>query len=99
MPDLLDMVSGCLFAPALLTEKVVSPNWDGNIPIPDAVKWLTELEGLARPENEELLARLRQIRNGLAAHVTNDHGKILNKNFNTKDTKGTPTARRKVFIY
>ncbi len=29
MPDLLEMISGCLFAPDLLTENVVSADWDG----------------------------------------------------------------------
>lgn len=74
MPDLLDMISGCLFAPDLLTENVVSKDWDGKVPIPEVVKWLTELEALALPENAPLLTRLRQVRNALAAHLANDHG-------------------------
>jgi FlaA1/EpsC-like NDP-sugar epimerase len=74
VPDLLEMLSGCLFAPDLLTEQVVSADWDGEVPIPEVVKWLTELEGLALPENVQLLARLRQVRNALAAHLVNDHG-------------------------
>jgi hypothetical protein len=39
------------------------------------VKWLTELEALAVPENERLLERLRQVRDALAAHLANDHEK------------------------
>ena len=75
MPDLLEMISGCLFAPDLLTENVVSADWDGAVPIPEVVKWLTELEALAVPENERLLERLRQVRDALAAHLANDHEK------------------------
>jgi lipopolysaccharide/colanic/teichoic acid biosynthesis glycosyltransferase len=74
VPDLLEMLSGCLFAPDLVTEQVVSADWNGEVPIPEVVKWLTELEGLALPENVPLLARLRQVRNALAAHLVNDHG-------------------------
>jgi lipopolysaccharide/colanic/teichoic acid biosynthesis glycosyltransferase len=74
VPDLLEMLSGCLFAPDQLTGQVVPADWDGAVPIPEVVKWLTELEGLALPENVPLLARLRQVRNALAAHVVNDHG-------------------------
>jgi lipopolysaccharide/colanic/teichoic acid biosynthesis glycosyltransferase len=74
VPDLLEMLSGCLFAPDLVTDQVVSANWNGEVPIPEVVKWLTELEGLALPENVPLLARLRQVRNALAAHMVNDHG-------------------------
>jgi lipopolysaccharide/colanic/teichoic acid biosynthesis glycosyltransferase len=74
VPDLLEMLSGCLFAPDLSTEQEVSADWDGEVPIPEVVKWLTELEGLALPENVPLLARLRQVRNALAAHQVNDHG-------------------------
>jgi lipopolysaccharide/colanic/teichoic acid biosynthesis glycosyltransferase len=74
VPDLFDMISGCLFAPDLLTENVVSTNWDGEVPIPEVVKWLTELEALALPQNAPLLTRLRQLRNALAAHLVNDHG-------------------------
>ncbi len=74
VPDLFEMLAGCLFAPDLLTGQVVSADWDGEVPIPDVVKWLTELEGLALPENAPLLARLRQVRNALAAHVVHDHG-------------------------
>jgi hypothetical protein len=44
MPDLLEMISGCLFAPDLLTAQVVSTDWDGEVPIPEVVNWLTELE-------------------------------------------------------
>ncbi|MGB8214184.1 MAG: sugar transferase [Anaerolineales bacterium] len=77
MPDLLDMVSGCLFPPAMLAENVISPNLDGAVPIPEVVKWLSELETLAFPENDQLLARLRQVRNGLAAHFVNGHGSKL----------------------
>ena len=73
MPDLFDMISGCLFAPDLLTENVVSTDWDGEVPIPEVVKWLTELEALALPQNALLLNRLRQLRNALAAHLVNDH--------------------------
>ena len=73
MPDLLEMISGCLFAPDLLTENVVSTDWDGEVPIPEVVKWLTELEALALPQNAPLLTRLRQVRNALAAHQVNDH--------------------------
>jgi FlaA1/EpsC-like NDP-sugar epimerase len=74
MPDLLEMISGCLFAPDLLTENVVSTDWDGKVPIPEVVKWLTELEALALPQNTSLLARLRQVRNALAVHQANVHG-------------------------
>jgi len=74
MPDLLEMISGCLFPPDLVTGQVVSADWDGEVPIPEVVKWLTELEALSLPENERLLARLRQVRNALAAHLVNDHG-------------------------
>jgi len=74
MPDLLEMISGCLFAPDLLTENIVSTEWDGEVPIPEVVKWLTELEALALPENVLLLTRLRQVRHALAAHLINDHG-------------------------
>ena len=74
VPDLLEMLSGCLFTPDLLPEQVVSTDWDGEVPIPEVVKWLTELEGLALPENVPLLARLRQVRNALATHLVNDHG-------------------------
>jgi lipopolysaccharide/colanic/teichoic acid biosynthesis glycosyltransferase len=74
MPDLLEMISGCLFAPDLLTENIVSTEWDGEVPIPEVVKWLTELEALAFPENVLLLTRLRQVRHALAAHLINDHG-------------------------
>jgi lipopolysaccharide/colanic/teichoic acid biosynthesis glycosyltransferase len=74
MPDLLEMISGCLFAPDLLTENVVSTDWDGEVPISEVVKWLTELEALAIPQNALLLTRLRQVRNALAAHLVNDHG-------------------------
>jgi hypothetical protein len=74
MPDLLEMISGCLFAPELLTENVVSTDWDGEVPIPEVVKWLTELEALALPQNAPMLTRLRQLRNALAAHLVNDHG-------------------------
>ena len=74
MPDLLEIISGCLFTTDLLNEQVVSVDWDGEVPIPEVVKWLTELEALAQPENERLLARLRQVRNALAAHLVNDHG-------------------------
>jgi len=73
MPDLLEMISGCLFTPDLLTEKVVSTEWDGSVPIPEVVQWLTELESLALPQNAPLLTRLRQVRNALAAHLVNDH--------------------------
>ena len=73
MPDLLEMISGCLFAPDLLTENVVSADWDGSVPIPEVVKWFTELEGLALPQNTALLTRLRTVRNALAAHLVNDH--------------------------
>jgi FlaA1/EpsC-like NDP-sugar epimerase len=73
VPDLFDMISGCLFAPDLLTENVVSTDWDGEVPIPEVVKWLTELEALALPQNALLLNRLRQLRNALAAHLVNDH--------------------------
>ena len=73
MPDLLEMISGCLFAPDMLTENVVSMDWDGEVPIPEVVKWLTELEALALPQNAPLLTRLRQVRNALAAHQVNDH--------------------------
>jgi FlaA1/EpsC-like NDP-sugar epimerase len=72
MPDLLEMISGCLFASDLLTENVISTDWDGKVPIPEVVKWLTELEALAIPENDRLLSRMRQIRNALAAHLVND---------------------------
>ena len=72
VPDLLEMLSGCLFAPVLNIEDVVSPNWDNSVPIPEVVKWLTELETLSSPENDQLLARLRTIRNALAARLTND---------------------------
>jgi hypothetical protein len=74
MPDLLDMISGCLFAPDLLNENVVTADWDGSVPIPEVVKWLTELEALALPQNTPLLTRLRQVRNALAVHLANDHG-------------------------
>ena len=73
VPDLLDMLTGCLFAPDTLTGEVVSEDWDGAVPIPEVVRWLTELEALALPENLPLLARLRQVRNALAAHLANDH--------------------------
>jgi hypothetical protein len=73
VPDLMEMLSGCVFAPDLVTDQVVSANWNGEVPIPEVVKWLTELERLALPENAPLLARLRQIRNALAAHAVNDH--------------------------
>ena len=38
------------------------------------MKWLTELEALSNPENEQLLLRLRQIRNALAFALINDRG-------------------------
>ena len=75
MPDLLEMISGCLFAPELLTENVVSTDWVGEVPILEVVKWLTELEALAIPQNAPLLTRLRQVRNALAAHLVNYHEK------------------------
>lgn len=74
IPDLFEMLSGCLFATDFLSENVVSADWNGEVPIPEVVKWLTELEALAYPENDQLLTRLRQIRNALAAHLVNDHG-------------------------
>jgi FlaA1/EpsC-like NDP-sugar epimerase len=74
IPDLLEMISGCLFAPDLLTQNVVSTEWDGSVPIPEVVQWLTELESLALPQNTPLLTRLRKVRNALAAHMANDHG-------------------------
>jgi hypothetical protein len=86
IPDLFEMLSGCLFAPDLLTEDVVSPDWDGDVPIPEVVKWLTELEALAKPENDQLLARLRQVRNALAAHLVSDNGS------NTPEHSRTPQA-------
>ena len=81
MPDLLEMISGCLFAPDLFTEDVVSVDWDGEVPIQEVVKWLTEFETLTNPENNQLLMRLRQIRNALVAHQVSDHEKnMLSRN-------------------
>jgi lipopolysaccharide/colanic/teichoic acid biosynthesis glycosyltransferase len=72
IPDLFDMLSGFLFAPDSLTENVVSPDWDGSMPIQTTMDWLTELEALAHPDNVKLLGRLRYLRNSLAAHLVND---------------------------
>ncbi len=74
IPDLFEMLSGCLFATDMLSDDLISPDWDGAVPIQEVVKWLTELEALAIPENDPLLARLRQVRNALARQFTNDHG-------------------------
>jgi hypothetical protein len=76
MPDLLEMISGFLFAPEQLPESIVSKDWYGEIPIPEVVRWLTELEALSDPGNDQLLSRLRQIRSALAFHIVNDHGSI-----------------------
>ena len=74
MPDLLEMISGCLFPTDQLTGGVISADWDGEVPIPEIVKWLTELEALSNPENAQMLSRLRLIRNALALHLVKDRG-------------------------
>jgi len=74
IPNLFEMLSECLIAPGINTEADVSADWGSEVPIPEVVKWLTELEALSNSEDEQLLARLRQIRNALASHLVNDHG-------------------------
>ena len=74
IPDLFEMLSGCLFAPAFLTKDVISPDWGSEIPVSEVVKLLTEFEALSVPENERLLTRMRQVRNALAAHLATDNG-------------------------
>lgn len=77
MPDLLDMITGCLFVQDSPIENMISSDWDGEIPIQEVVKLLTELEALANPENDQLLVRLRQFRNALAANLVNYSGTNL----------------------
>jgi lipopolysaccharide/colanic/teichoic acid biosynthesis glycosyltransferase len=74
IPNLFEMLSECLIAPDLIAESEISADWGGEVPIPEVVKWLTELESLSNSEDEKLLTRLRQIRNALASHLANDHG-------------------------
>jgi hypothetical protein len=84
IPDQFVMLSGCLFTSALHTDNLVSPDWDGPIPISEVVKWFTELEAFANQENDHLIARLRQVRNALAAQLANDNGS------NTAERSRTP---------
>jgi lipopolysaccharide/colanic/teichoic acid biosynthesis glycosyltransferase len=72
IPDLFEMLSECLYAPDINADSEISADWDGEVPIPAVVKWLTELEALSIPEDEQLHIRLRQIRNALAFHLVND---------------------------
>ncbi len=73
IPDLFEMLSECLFAfPVPMADDSVSPDSDGHIPAPVVVKWLTELEVLAHPDNEAMISRLRQLRNALAIHLTDE---------------------------
>jgi hypothetical protein len=37
------------------------------------MSWLTELEALAQPENEHLISRLSQLRDGLAVDMIGEH--------------------------
>lgn len=74
IPNVLDLVSACLFAPqTLLHNDLVAPQWEGNVPVPVIMSWLTELEALAQPENEHLISRLSQLRDGLAVDMIGEH--------------------------
>jgi lipopolysaccharide/colanic/teichoic acid biosynthesis glycosyltransferase len=77
IPNLFEMLSECLISPELISPNEVFTDWDGKVPIPEVVKWFAELEALSDPENEQMLSRLRQIRNALAFHLINDHGAQL----------------------
>ena len=66
IPNILELLSACLFAPhTLLHSDLVSPEWDGRVPVQVIISWLTELEALAPPENTELVSRLNKLRDAL----------------------------------
>jgi lipopolysaccharide/colanic/teichoic acid biosynthesis glycosyltransferase len=70
IPNLLELLSACLFAPKELSNKdVISKEWDGAVPVQVIIGWLTELEALAEPENKELIFRLNSLRDALAADI------------------------------
>ncbi len=46
---------------------------DGKVPARAVIDYLVELEALARPDDRPMLSRLRQVRNALAASLTNGH--------------------------
>jgi len=70
--DLLEMISGCLFTPYVLTEQVVSENWDGSVRSGSGeVVYGIRIAGLA--SECSITYAPAQVRNALAAHLVNDH--------------------------
>lgn len=73
MPNVLELLSACLFEPQRLTNNdVISPDWDGAVPAKVIMGWLTELETYADPDNQTLISRLSQLRDALAIAMVRD---------------------------
>ena len=72
VPDLFEMLSGFLFAPDLLADGRIAPDWQTQIPTQAVLQWFAELEALATPDNDRLLQRLRLIRKALAIQLINE---------------------------
>jgi len=72
VPGILGMVSTCLVAPQAHPDRdLVFADPNGKVPARAVIDYLVELEALARPDNRPLISRLRQVRNALAASLTN----------------------------
>lgn len=72
VPGILGMVSTCLVAPKADSDwALVSADSNGKVPARAVIDYLAELETLARPDDRPMLTRLRQVRNALAASLTN----------------------------
>jgi hypothetical protein len=72
VPGILGMVSTCLVAPQADSDRdLVSADSNGKVPARAVIDYLAELESLARPDDRPMLTRLRQVRNALAASLTN----------------------------
>ena len=74
VPDLFELLSASLFPSERPPGDSLSADWHGGVPVPQVLEWLAELEALSTPGNAALLARLRLLRNALAAHLVNAPG-------------------------
>ena len=74
VPGILGMLSTCLVAPQAHSDgDLVSVDQNGRVPARAVIDYLVELESLAQPDDRPMLSRLRQVRNALAASLTNGH--------------------------